>query len=123
MSKNNVPSEAEVALAKIRAAADAGKIEFASDTLTSQLDAEIQEIFRELFIAHNGRQPKRPIWAADGSKVGVVLDYDPAAREYSQASLVSCRTVGEKLSIDLTPETTWEDAGLQLRAKRATLRS
>jgi len=117
------PDEADEALARIKAAAEAGNIEFASDTLTSQLDAEIQEIFRELYVSHNGREPKRPIWTADGTTLGVMLDYDAATREYTEKSFATCRFVGKKLGIELTPRTKWEEAGLQLRAKRATLRS
>jgi len=118
-----VPSEAEAALERVKAAAAAGKIRFASDTLTAQVDAEIQEIFRELLITHNGREPKRPIWTADGATLGVMLDYDPATRDYTERSFETCRFVGKKLGIEITPRTKWEEAGLQLRAKRATLKS
>jgi len=120
---DSMPDEAQAALSKIKELAAAGEIELASDTLTAQLDAEIQEIFRALYSVHYGREPKRPIWTADGVGVGIILDYDPAAKDYSQPSFEACRIVGEQLAIELSPRTTWEVAALRLRNKRATQKS
>lgn len=117
------PKTPEEALAAIKEAAEAGNIEFASDTLTSQLDTEIQEIFRELTFAYRGRYPTRAIWTADGVSLGVILDRDPTSREYTRESLEACRTAAEKLGIELSPRMTWEEAALQLRGKRAKIRS
>lgn len=111
------PKTPEEALAEIRAAAEAGRIDFAPDVLTAQYNDEIQRIFIALYTEWNGKPPKRGIWTADGQTVGVLFEWDPETKEYSARSHATCKKVGEQLGIELTPRSVWEEAAATLRAK------
>ncbi len=103
------------ALQIIRDAAEADNIEFASDTLTTQLDAEMQEIYSELYYQMRGKLPKRALWVADGYGIEVILD-----GKWDEKSLKAIDYVNKKFNLDLIPQTKWEDAALKLRAQRYT---
>lgn len=120
MSKKKASTTPAEALAAIKEAAARGDLHFASDSLTTQFDAEIQRIFRALYIEKNGREPKRGIWAANGTSIGLLFDWNDETKSYDERAYTICRAVGERLGIELTPKTLWEDAAAALRAKERT---
>lgn len=118
MSESKSPERATADT--IRTAVMKGEFKMAPDVLTSQLDDEIQEVFIALYLTHKGKEPKRALWVADGQPLGVVLDWDPEAKKYTDKSLVSLKKVSDLLKIPLAPDTLWEDAALALRDKQRT---
>lgn len=116
--KKQAPEEA---LEQIKKFASEGKIAFADDSLTAEYDAEIQEIFRAVWMALKGKEPKRPLWTADGQVVGNVLDWRTEEWRfsgYTDASINACKRASAHFGIEITPDTVWEDAAAELRAMR-----
>ena len=111
---------AESALAEIKALAAAGKIEFGERILTTAYDTEIQEIYRMLILSFKKFAPKRSLWVADGVHIGVALDW--TTEGYTQDSLLALSEVNRVLGLELGAHTLWEDAGAQLRSKRAAVK-
>ncbi len=111
------PQTPEEAMAIIREAADKGNVRFADDTLTAQYNVEIQIIFKALYWAKNGKNPKRGIWTSNEGTIGFLFDWDPETKTYSEESRAICKTVGDALGVELTPDTIWHEAGAALRAK------
>lgn len=93
-------------------------IVFGEDTLTAQLDTEIQEVYEALIWAYKEEKPRRPIWTADGVSIAVVLNWDQNTKEYTPESLRAIDKASEMLGIKLRIETTWEEAALALRDKK-----
>ena len=116
------PTTPEEALAWAREAVAEGTIEFGSDTLTAQFDAEIQEIYAAVRMAETGKPPRRPIWTADGQTIGFVVALDDAGRP-TAAARDAVRSAGRQLGIELSVDDVWEEAAMRLRATRAVVRS
>ena len=110
------PKTPEEALAAIRAAAAEGNIKFAPDSITAQYNTEIQRIFSVVYEIFNGKAPTRPIWVADGTSIGGILERAPDNTDYTFKSYATCLGASQKLGITINPRTLWEDAGAALRA-------
>lgn len=109
------PKTPEEALAHVRAAAEAGNIEFASDTLCAQLDHEVQIIYRAIRAAE-GKKVKRDLWASDRSTINDVLDTGADGKVTAEAK-AAVELAGMALSIPLSCKDLWSDAAMCLRAK------
>lgn len=109
------PTSPKEALAHIQQAAAEGDVYFDDDKINATLDAEIQRIFRTIYqVLHDGKPPKRPIWAADHANIGWVLPCDDAGKvtEEGHAALA---VASERLGIALSATDLWSDAALRLR--------
>ena len=111
----------ETVLTEIKEAAAQGNITMGSDSVTAQLNAEIQEIFRALYLeSTRGREPKRPIWTSNEGTVGVLFSgWDPETKKYPAGVYAVCEKVGWDLGITIRPENTWVEVASALRAIRA----
>lgn len=106
----------EEALKEIKEIATKGCIVWGDDTITSQYNDEVQEIFYVLRVHLTGKVPKRPIWVGDGYNIGICLDEENGV--YSDKSLEAINLVNKTLGLNITTSTIWEDAAAELRSNR-----
>jgi len=115
-------TDPEEALTHIQRVAAEGRLEWAPTDQVTSLDAEIQEIFSEVYGALMGRLVKKGgIMATDRSYIGDVLDFE--GDEYTAKSEAALKTASDKLGIPLSADNLFVTAALLLRAKRATSHS
>lgn len=113
---NTTGSKPEEALTHIKAAAAEGIIRFGDDSLTAQLDEEIQTIFEAIRAAKGQPRSKRGLWTADRQQIAWVLEWDENGKVLSEEHEAVCRA-GKDLGIELSADDVWEDAALRLRYK------
>lgn len=113
------PKTPEEALAHVQEAAAKGELEFAGDQLASQVNEQIQRIYREIRIVERGAPPKRGIWVGDNVAIDIVLD-DFGKSEKEQLILAE---VSRRLGIPIASSDTWVEVGLRLRDHENAARS
>lgn len=102
------PKTPEEMLDFIREAAR-NEIVFASDTVASAYDDEIQRIYRMLREVEGKPPPKRDLWVSDDIRIDIVLfvEGDEARRVAIEA--------GRRLGVPLEATDLWVDAAARLR--------
>lgn len=92
-----------------------------SDSVVSQYQPEIQDIYRMIFSKLYGYAPDKGIWVSDNVVLGVALEHENG--EYTEESLIAFTEAVVELGIIVNPSTRWEDAAKLLRSVRALIAS